>query len=305
MATVSIGKPVFWAALRAAEKFIHSQSSHLTWCAHENEPDQARLIADEVMAVLTAASLGDDLFAMSAQTAQEVNAALAARKIDIQLDPWTDADTIGMAAVFKALKRKWKTNVAKGFAFASHRPAYVLQPDGKHAMWIGQSDGQNIARVQIEGGYSVVFLSREEPTGLVNLALDDHLVKAIGQMNDSPSKAIALPNLKLLDMRPNIGWIKEMFTQDAAHAYWRITQAKALASWVMGPYGVSAVAAAAMAATRECTAVGRPLGPDIALFDKNVVMGLFWGLKTPPILSIEIEHREAEWETVDVEMIEL
>ncbi len=265
-----ISIPIIWPALIAAEKYIHPLKDHLSWIPANDM--QAGLITDRAASLAALSGLGDELMSYAAPTAEEVNRFLAEAGLDIRLDPWTDPDTIGMAAVLKILKKAWQAKVGHNYEFADGREAYTLRPD-ERGMRLTTVLGHIVTTVPLESGWEITFVSGASNETGYGLIGEVSSLKAMA-VSSAPYGGVMLPSLLQSDVRPDMDWLLNLRTVDKYGGPWRMVQAVEQIKLAFGPMGVSAVAGFAGASMLECCISHRKPESDIYPYD----MGALWSI---------------------------
>ena len=230
---------VVWPALDAASpKYIPvKQNGKLTWYPKNDSRFQTALIIcreeiEKVMATIDP----DELSAIAAPTAEEINDFLAKKKVDLRLEDWDDPDTIGYQ-----------------YESGGCENAYVLTNDkDKPTIKVAQVGGEVAVTAQLADNYELMMVTAKYGSSLKGMELYLHmmalpgLAKPLTQYHGS-----MFPSLLFESMKPDFSPLIGMYTRDAKGGTWRITQAMEEVKFAMGPQGVSAMAAFAYADLAE------------------------------------------------------
>lgn len=308
MATYGFSPAVVWPALNAASpRYIPVMlGKRLVWMPYENSAFQKSLIncrtdIEEMMDSVDPA----DLASIAAPTAQDINAFMKERKVDIRLEDWEGDDTIGVAAVIKILKRKWIASVDTGYGFKTgyREEAYVLTDEDKSkpTVRVEKVGPETMVTVPVEGGYEVSLITHDvkrNPLTAFDLYLYLMACPELAERLDY--RGVMFPSLLFEDLRPDFSPLIGMYTYDANGGYWWISQAVEQVKFAMGPYGISAVAAFAAAVTLECVRMPKEPEEDIYVFDSDGLWALRRTGYPAPVMVGYFTRDEYASEDVDV-----
>lgn len=255
----------------------------------------------------------DELQAWARWTAEEINQILADHKVSIRLDPWSnDQLTFGVAAIYDLIN-KWlvegsiEKSPGKPFLI-NNKPAFRLDTEKNGIEFYDTHYYHPVIRVPGQTPGDFVCLTKSAPLDKFDLLGRVELLRRgikTGQRMSNWAGLIS-PNVQF-DTEVDISWLVGLWgfwrrSNLPASQVWRVSQAKMQAKFALGPKGVHAKVAAAIAVTREMYMAGSPL-PDYYLDSDFIVWIERDSIESEPLFSAFVPKEEFATKTVSLDEI--